>query len=178
MPAAFRAAGRLPAAGFGANFQPSHLIRGRRALSPSSTPGERVGGTLRWGVFLACSRAAFRGGGRLPAAGFGANFKPTRLIRGRRALSPSSPSALEFVMATPESPRPPIVMSRLDYDRIEALIESANDRGVDTTALEAEITRADVVEPAQMPGDVISMNSTARFLDATKIGRAHVCTPV
>src|SRR3546814_18864288 len=71
-------------------------------------------------------------------------------------------------MATPESPRPPrptIVMSRLDYDRIEALIESANDRGVDTTALEAEITRADVVEPAQMPGDVIRMNSTARFLD-------------
>lgn len=56
-------------------------------------------------------------------------------------------------------------MSRLDYDRIEALIESANDRGVDTSALEAEITRAEVVEPAQMPGDVISMNSTARFLD-------------
>src|SRR3546814_12920797 len=109
--------------------------------------------------------AAFRAAGRLPAAGFGANFKPSHLIRGRRALSPSSPSALEFVMATPESPRPPIVMSRLDYDRIEALIESANDRGVDTTALEAEIPRADVVEPAPMPGDVISMNSTARFLD-------------
>jgi regulator of nucleoside diphosphate kinase len=56
-------------------------------------------------------------------------------------------------------------MSRLDYDRIEALIESANERGIDTSALEAEITRADVVEPTQMPGDVISMNSTARFLD-------------
>ena len=68
-------------------------------------------------------------------------------------------------MATPPSTRPSIVMSRLDYDRIEALIESANERGIDTTALEAEITRADVVEPAQMPGDVISMNSTARFLD-------------
>src|SRR3546814_17093359 len=108
--------------------------------------------------------AAFRAAGRLPAAGFGANFKPSHLIRGRRALSPSSPSALEFVMATPESPRPPIVMSRLDYDRIEALIESANDRGVDTTALEAEITRADVVEPAHMPRDVITMTSTARFL--------------
>ena len=71
-------------------------------------------------------------------------------------------------MATPQSPsdpRPAIVMSRLDYDRIEALIESASERGVDTSALEAEITRAEVVEPAQLPGDVISMNSTARFLD-------------
>ena len=68
-------------------------------------------------------------------------------------------------MAAPQSARPPIVMSRLDYDRIEALLESAGDRGVDTSALEAEMERADVVEPAQMPGDVISMNSTARFLD-------------
>jgi regulator of nucleoside diphosphate kinase len=68
-------------------------------------------------------------------------------------------------MATPESTRPSIVMSRLDYDRIEALLESANERGIDTSALEAEITRAEVVEPAQVPGDVISMNSTARFLD-------------
>jgi len=68
-------------------------------------------------------------------------------------------------MATPETARPSIVMSRLDYDRIEALLESANDRGIDTSALEAEMERADVVEPAQMPGDVISMNSTARFRD-------------
>ncbi|HVI58339.1 MAG TPA: nucleoside diphosphate kinase regulator [Luteimonas sp.] len=71
-------------------------------------------------------------------------------------------------MATPADPaRPPIVMSRLDYDRIESLLEGAGERGVDTSALEAEITRAEVVEPAQMPADVISMNSTARFRDET-----------
>jgi regulator of nucleoside diphosphate kinase len=70
-------------------------------------------------------------------------------------------------MAAPADPaRPPIVMSRLDYDRIEALLEGAGER-VDTSALEAEITRAEVVEPAQMPADVISMNSTARFRDET-----------
>ncbi|GAA3922381.1 nucleoside diphosphate kinase regulator [Luteimonas lutimaris] len=68
-------------------------------------------------------------------------------------------------MATPETARPSIVMSRLDYDRIEALLEGANERGIDTASLEAEMERADVVEPAQMPGDVISMNSTARFVD-------------
>ena len=73
-------------------------------------------------------------------------------------------------MATPvppPPPRPPIVMSRLDYDRIEALLEDAGKRGVDIAALESELTRAEVVEPAQMPKDVISMNSTARFRDET-----------
>src|SRR5690606_12134195 len=68
-------------------------------------------------------------------------------------------------MATPASPRQPIIMSRLDYDRIEALLEDAGKRGIDTSALEAEMAGADVVEPAQMPADVISMNSTARFRD-------------
>ena len=58
-------------------------------------------------------------------------------------------------------------MSRLDYDRIEALLEDAGKRGIDIAALESEIARAEVVEPAQMPKDVISMNSTARFRDET-----------
>lgn len=70
-------------------------------------------------------------------------------------------------MATPDSARPSIVMSRVDYDRIEALLEGAGERGIDTSALEAEIERADVVEPAQVPADVITMNSTARFRDET-----------
>src|SRR3546814_10215685 len=85
-----------------------------------SAPGHQVLENPRLRGFFACMPAAFRAAGRLPAAGFGANFKPSHLIRGRRALSPSSPSALEFVMATRESPRPPIVMSRLDYDRIRS----------------------------------------------------------
>src|SRR3546814_19870644 len=99
-----------------------------------SSPGHQVVEIPRLRGFFACMPAAFRAAGRLPAAGFGANFTPSHLIRGRRALSPSSPSALEFVMAKPESPRPPLVMSRMDYDSIEALIKSPTDRGVATPA--------------------------------------------
>ncbi|GAB3345023.1 nucleoside diphosphate kinase regulator [Marilutibacter aestuarii] len=59
---------------------------------------------------------------------------------------------------------PPLVLSRLDVQRIEALLET-QPAGVDTSALEAELARAEVVEPDAVPADVISMNSTARFRD-------------
>ena len=62
-------------------------------------------------------------------------------------------------------PKPPLLMSRLDVERIESLLESPAAQNVDTSALEAEIERATIVESAQMPPDVITMNSTARFLD-------------
>ncbi|MFE0499801.1 nucleoside diphosphate kinase regulator [Lysobacter soli] len=62
-------------------------------------------------------------------------------------------------------PKPPLLMSRLDVERIESLLESPAAQSVDTSALEAEIERATIIEPAQMPPDVITMNSTARFLD-------------
>lgn len=59
---------------------------------------------------------------------------------------------------------PPLLLSRLDVERIEALLELPAHHGLDTSALQAELNRAEVVEPAQMPADVITMNSTARFL--------------
>ena len=62
---------------------------------------------------------------------------------------------------------PPLVLSRLDVQRIEALLESPAAADADTSALEAELARAEIVEPAAMPADVISMNSTARFRDET-----------
>ena len=64
-------------------------------------------------------------------------------------------------------PKPPLLMSRLDVERIESLLETPAAQRVDTSALEAELERATVVEPAQMPPDVITMNSTARFLEET-----------
>ncbi|MDR0182635.1 nucleoside diphosphate kinase regulator [Lysobacter arvi] len=64
-------------------------------------------------------------------------------------------------------PKPPLLMSRLDVERIESLLESPAAQNIDTAALEAELERATIVEPAQMPPDVITMNSTARFLDET-----------
>ncbi len=78
-------------------------------------------------------------------------------------------------MSAPTSP--PLLLSRLDVERIEALLEQPIAQGIDTSALEAELERAEVVEPAQMPADVITMNSTARFRDETS-GEEHEITLV
>ncbi|KGM56503.1 nucleoside diphosphate kinase regulator [Lysobacter arseniciresistens ZS79] len=58
---------------------------------------------------------------------------------------------------------PTILVSRLDCERLEALLEAPGSADLDTSALEAELSRAQILEPAQMPADVITMNSTARF---------------
>ena len=60
---------------------------------------------------------------------------------------------------------PALLVSRLDHDRLVELIESPAARHLDTSALRAELDRAEIVEPRDMPADVITMNSTARFLD-------------
>src|SRR4249919_839165 len=56
-----------------------------------------------------------------------------------------------------------LLISRLDCERIEALLDSPVAQSVDTSALRAELDRADVIEPARVPPDVITMNSTAHF---------------
>ena len=62
-----------------------------------------------------------------------------------------------------EHTKPAITLSSLDMDRLEALMEKlpANFPGLDV--LEAELDRADVLEPQDMPSDVVTMNSTVRF---------------
>lgn len=77
----------------------------------------------------------------------------------------------------PAAPLPSLVVSRLDFDRIEALLETPLPAGVDTTGLQAELDRAEVREPADMPPDVITMNSTARFKDEAD-GTEHEMTLV
>ena len=59
---------------------------------------------------------------------------------------------------------PALLVSRLDCERIEALLESPAIEHHRIAALRAELERADIVEPAQVPPDVITMNSTARFV--------------
>ena len=59
--------------------------------------------------------------------------------------------------------RPPLLLSRLDCARLEALLDASPE--ADTRGLAAELARAQVVEPRDIPGDVITMNSTARFRD-------------
>lgn len=74
--------------------------------------------------------------------------------------------------------RPPITLSSLDLDRLEQLLQSEAYRrlpGID--ALRSEIDRASVVEPKEMPPNVISMNATARFVDESS-GDEHALTLV
>ena len=59
--------------------------------------------------------------------------------------------------------RPPLLLSRLDCARLEALLDAHP--SADARGLLAELERAQVVEPGDVPGDVIAMNSTARFRD-------------
>lgn len=64
--------------------------------------------------------------------------------------------------ATAANTRPPLLLSRLDAERIEELLEQPQFRALNTDALRGELERADVVEPSAVPKDVMTMNSTAR----------------
>ncbi len=60
--------------------------------------------------------------------------------------------------------RPGIILTSQDLNRLETLLESlpaATFPG--KTELRAELDRAEIVEPQDIPPDVVTMNSTARF---------------
>jgi len=62
--------------------------------------------------------------------------------------------------------QPQIVITSPDLDRLERLLDSVSPLhtpGLDT--LRRELDRAEVVEPHEIPPNVITMNSTARFVD-------------
>jgi len=62
--------------------------------------------------------------------------------------------------------RPGIIISSLDLERIERLLESGTYRnlpGLD--ALQSELDRATIVAPEEVPPEVITMNSTVKFID-------------
>ena len=66
---------------------------------------------------------------------------------------------------------PPIIISTLDMERIDALLEQYPDPGpAEIEALRSELDRADVREPQQMPDNVVTMHSQVRFriLDSGK----------
>ncbi len=56
-----------------------------------------------------------------------------------------------------------IVVSSLDVDRIEALLDKMSRVTPELEKLEAELARATVVQPVDLPNNVVSMNSTVRF---------------
>ena len=82
--------------------------------------------------------------------------------------------------SNPTPARPPIRVSRVDVERIESLLEQPQYRALDTTALQDELVRAEVLEPARMPNDVITMNSVAlvQVSDADGSRQEHELTLV
>lgn len=76
--------------------------------------------------------------------------------------------------------RPALLLSRIDVERIEDLLERPEYRNLDTTALRGELERAELVEPGAMPGDVITMNTTAlvEVVDDQQQAHAHALTLV
>ena len=60
--------------------------------------------------------------------------------------------------------RPSIVISSLDAERLEKLMsELPKGAFPGKEELEAELERADIVEPQEIPPTVVTMNSTVRF---------------
>lgn len=64
------------------------------------------------------------------------------------------------------SSKPKITVSRIDLERIEALLERVpNAEAAKFDALRSELDRADVLEPEAMPANTVTMNSTVMFED-------------
>lgn len=65
--------------------------------------------------------------------------------------------------------KPPIQVTTWDYGRLSAVVDAFRLRGwgplVDLLA--EEIDRAELVEPAAIPRDVVTMNSCVKFIDDT-----------
>jgi regulator of nucleoside diphosphate kinase len=59
-----------------------------------------------------------------------------------------------------------IVLTEQDMTRLRALVEQSGGKNAkERDALEAELDRAEVVDPRDVPHDVVTMNSRARFVD-------------
>lgn len=65
--------------------------------------------------------------------------------------------------------RPPLLINRLDAERLQRLIDdaSAKDQAV-ADMLENELSRGVVVDPQEIPENVVSMNSQIQFTDLTR----------
>lgn len=60
--------------------------------------------------------------------------------------------------------RPKVIISSLDVERIEKLLESLPAGSFPgRNALEEELARAEIVDPKDLPPTVVTMNSTVRF---------------
>ncbi|AUD77756.1 nucleoside diphosphate kinase regulator [Kangiella profundi] len=61
------------------------------------------------------------------------------------------------------STKPSIIISSLDVERLEKILEALPHGTVGKEELETELERAEIVEPEEIPANVVTMNSTVRF---------------
>jgi regulator of nucleoside diphosphate kinase len=74
------------------------------------------------------------------------------------------PDMAETVTRQTMSNRPKIILTSQDLERLEDLLESLPENAIPgKAALRAELDRAEIVEPEQIPPSVVTMNSTVRF---------------
>lgn len=65
--------------------------------------------------------------------------------------------------------RPPIIINRIDAERLQRLIDNAAEKDLMVAELlEEELLRGEVLDPQDIPEDVVSMNSQIRFTDLTR----------
>jgi regulator of nucleoside diphosphate kinase len=69
-------------------------------------------------------------------------------------------------MSEAKAKRPEITVSTDDLDRLEGLLGELRSGAPEIAdGLRSELDRARIVEPEDMPADVVTMNSTVRFTD-------------
>lgn len=73
--------------------------------------------------------------------------------------------------------KPAITLSSLDMHRIEALLDKTATLFPGRDQLEAELDRADVLDPKDMPPNVVTMNSTVQF-SILETGKTNTLTLV
>ncbi|HCR1367973.1 TPA: nucleoside diphosphate kinase regulator [Pseudomonas aeruginosa] len=72
---------------------------------------------------------------------------------------------------------PPITITRLDLQRLERLLDGLDEFGPAAEALEAELSRAQVVGHDEIPPGVVTMNSTVRCREESS-GKEYTLTLV
>lgn len=76
------------------------------------------------------------------------------------------------------SASPAITLSSVDIQRLDRILDAGPvSASANVEALREELSRAEVVEPQQMPADVITMNSRVRLLNEST-GKTHELTLV
>jgi len=80
-------------------------------------------------------------------------------------------------MSAARTQRPDITVSTVDLDRLEGLLGDLRAGAPEIAeGLRSELDRARIVEPQDMPPDVVTMNSIVRFADSAfvpKNGGSH-----